>query len=195
MKTQKWKISRKWIVIIVVILLLLLVLFTQVIFPVSVKNADVNIYKSDNAYEAVVLNAESTVAGEEDGMVPIGFNKELPSDNEDDYYGMDIDFTLSNKSVLFYNVAGTVDSVQLYSDNLLFAGRIEEEVLHTDIDAFGKTTAWIGCWIYVGDLSESEIEEMVKSITLKINLKGYPFGSETLTFSLGELKDLSITYE
>lgn len=195
MKTKAGGFSPKWIIIIIGVVLLAVLLITQVIFPVSIKTTTVSVHPDEIAYEAVVSNAERVLNGDKDTMVPIGFTKELPSDNADDYYAMEINLTLSNKSVLTYNVAGCVDSVKVHADNLLFSNRIETQVLRTDLDPFGEATAWFLCWIYVGDLSESEIEEMVKSITLKINLKGYPFGSETLTVSLGELKDLSITYE
>lgn len=109
----------------------------------------------------------------------IFYGDELPSENPEDYLQLDYKVCVNNKSLSDVKV----ERVYLYSKSGKYADNILVNQARYGINfERGRNDFGYGdSWLYIGDLSEDEIDELMEDISLMLVFENSMFRSENIT--------------
>lgn len=172
---------------------LCILIATQIIFTVSATPVNVNCIKWDNTYEEVVYSAEKYSKNSLDNSEhPFSFDGTLPSDNPDDYMMISACIDIKNKSYIDkYSAKALITSADKFEENILFtfdADSVESLFLHRH----SKQSATVMAYAYVGNLSDDEIRELAKGLSVTLEAEGKLFGKRNRNISFKSCEDITI---
>ena len=109
----------------------------------------------------------------------IFYGDELPSENPEDYLQLDYKLCVNNKSlsdvkaerVYLYSKSGK------YADNIL----VNQARYGIDLDRGRNDLGYVDSWLYIGGLSEDEINELIEDISLIMVFENSMFRSKNIT--------------
>ena len=182
----------KKILIIVGIIVLIVAVFHQIIIPISATATKVECIKWDNTYEEITELAERHNRGELDTTEHAhSFTGTLPSENSDDYIVVSYFFNIDNHSIIEKYVAtASVTGIEKYADNVLFsvdAGAVNPIQVYRNDSAQG----YVRAYVFVGNLTDEQIHELVKGISVSIAADGLLWGDRTKEVSFSKCEDIS----
>ncbi len=184
------------IVCIAVLVAVVGVILTQFVWNLQVSAIRVRCTSWDGLYESVAYTADRYEKNELGSFESAySFTGILPSENSQDYMTVSLFFEANNTSLIEkYELDGTLASAGAHKENILFVTNANAVV--TPI-VFRNASEW-GCValdIYKGDLSEEEIMELVKDLTVTVTAKGFLFGSHTKTVSFSQCDNIEFDVE
>lgn len=189
--------KKKIILSIVAVLLVAIIGVTSYfnfIRPLSINVTEVRCENWDATYESIKTFEEMYNKGEynKDTTVIHNFNGKLPSDNPEDYMSVYIDIDVQNRNWFQrYSVDGYISNIEKYQDMALYSetmGAVEKITVFRNSDKSGT----IVLDLYVGNHSDDEIEEFVKSITINMSGKGNIIGKKTMSIKLADLENITL---
>jgi hypothetical protein len=169
---MKKKIIRRIIIIVFAVCFLGLI-FSQIVFPVRFSPLKVECVKWDAVYPSIEYKAETTNRGElEDGTYVYSFNGELPSDNPEDYMSIYCYFMASSNCLIDkFNINAILKDAAIYKEKILFVTQADA-VYGYRIGRLEQTECYVILDVYVGDMNEMQIQELVRGIEIDIRVYG-----------------------
>ena len=166
---------------------------TQIIFTVSASPVNVRCIKWDNTYEKVVSLAEKYNSNTLDSSEhAFSFEGTLPSDNPDDYMVLTACFEVSNRSYVDkYSANAVISNADKFKENILFTFDANS-VVSIWLHRHSRETANVMAYAYVGNLSDDEIYELAKGLTVSLDAEGKLFGNRNRSFSFKSCDDITI---
>ena len=142
---------------------------TQIKFAISGKICEVKCISWDATYESVVASAEAADNKNlPSDVIAYSYDNSLPSENPNDYMNIYVYCDVKSSSIQKYNLKMSLSSAEKYKENILF---ISEQPVGADTDRFGKDNMYIILDVYIGNLNDEQIKELVRGLDVKI--KGY----------------------
>lgn len=173
--------------------LFLVVVFTQVIFTINVTPASVECVRWDATYTSVKATADRYNAGQlNDYEHAYSFTGELPSENPEDYITIYCYFDVENTGYIDqYVIDATLKKAKAHSENILF---VSDAIAAYSVRVFRNSTkqANITLDVYIGNLTEAEITELVNGLSISVKAQGEYFGNRTRTISYAKCDNISI---
>lgn len=177
MKTNKKFIFRIGVVTIITALSISIVL-SQMIFTIKVFPTEVQCIR----WDATFVSLEATVERYNNNTLSdteyaYSFTGELPSNNPDDYINIYCYFDVKNISCIDqYSINGTLKSSSKYAENILFVSNANA-AFTTHLFRNSTESAYIVLDVYIGNLNEEQIQELVQGLTITVKAYGDLFGS------------------
>ena len=191
--------NRKNITVVVIAIICVLfiaaltaVILTQVIFTIKTSPTKVKCLNSDATY-TIEYTAERYLSGTmSDYEHAWAFDGELPSKDPADYIDIYLMFDVENTCYVDqYTVDATLKSAAKYSENILFVTDAGA-VVTPHVWRRQTTQAYVLLEVYIGNLNEDQIRELVSGITLSVKAQGDYFGTRNRTVSFKECDNISI---
>lgn len=189
MRSNK-KVFFKCGVIVIVLMLILIVLF-QTVFTIKVTPAEVQCIRWDATFVSLEASAErynnNTLA---DTECAYSFTGELPSQSPDDYINIYCYFDVKNISFIDqYSINGTLKSSNKYSENILFVSNANA-AFTTRLFRNSTESVYIILDVYVGNLNEKQIMELVQGLTITVKAYGDLFGPRSKEVSFDKCENV-----
>ena len=184
--------TKKSFIFVCIVVLLIVVTFHQIINPISVTAIKAECIKWDNTYEEITELAERHNRGELDTAEHThSFAGTLPSENSDDYIVISCFFNIDNHSIIEKYVAtASVTGIEKYADNVLFsvdAGAVNPIQVYRNDSAQG----YVRVYVFIGNLTDEQVNELVKGISVSIEADGLLWGDRTKEVSFTKCEDIS----
>lgn len=191
MKPNKKIFFRFGVVSLVTILIVLIL--SQLVFTIKITPTKVQCTRWDATFvslEATVERYNSNTLT--DNEYAYSFTGELPSKNQDDYINIYCYFDVENNSYIDqYSINGTLKSSSKYSENILFVSNANA-AFTTQVFRNSSESAYIVLDVYVGNLNENQIHELVQGLTITVKAYGDLFGSRSKDISFDKCENVSI---
>lgn len=191
MKPNKKIFFRFGVVSLVTILIVLIL--SQLVFTIKITPTKVQCTKWDATFvslEATVERYNSNTLT--DNEYAYSFTGELPSKNQDDYINIYCYFDVENNSYIDqYSINGTLKSSSKYSENILFVSNANA-AFTTQVFRNSSESAYIVLDVYVGNLNENQIHELVQGLTITVKAYGDLFGSRSKDISFDKCENVSV---
>lgn len=172
--------------------ILIALILTQVIFTIKTSPMNVDCMIWDEM-ESIEVTIESFRAGTLDDYEHAwSFNGELPSDDPNDYADIYCRFKVKNTGYIDqYKIDATLKSAEKYSENILFV--IDAGAASTPrVWRRDTTQACVILKVYIGNLDENQIQELVNGLTLSVKAHGDYLGTRHRTVSYKKCDDITI---
>ena len=148
---------------------ILVIYITQIKYSINGKATEVECSSWDATYGSVVASAEAADNKNlPSDTIAYSYDNSLPSENPNDYMSIYVYCDVKSSSIQKYNLKMSLSSAEKYKENILF---ISEQPTGADTDRFGKDNMYIILDVYIGNLSDDQIKELVRGLNVKI--KGY----------------------
>lgn len=182
------------IIMIPVVLIVLIVSYFNLIAPISIRVNNVECINWDATYAAVAGFEENYKNGVYDKNTTVihSFNGVVPSDDEEDYLSVYINFDVTNRSFFEdFIIDGVVEKIETYPEMALFSFTSSD--VETNIAwKHSKAGATILIDLFVGDYSDQEIVEFIKGLTIKMVGDGEFFGQREMKIELKDVENIII---
>jgi len=186
--------KKRWVLLLAVILGIVF-LWTQVLSPVKASVGKVECISWDATYDTIENEAKLYHNGSlPKETIAYGFTGELPSKNPKDYMTIYCNFETQNTSILErYTVNAVLKDAEKYRERILFVSDANATVIPI-ADRMDKVVGNIILHVYIKDMSEAEIEELVRGLELTVKAYGKHFGTEEKTLSYKNCEDITIEF-
>ena len=172
--------------------MLIAIILTQVVFTIKTSPLKVEGVTWD-ATDTIEYTVERFQSGTMfDYEHAWSFNGKLPSDDPNDFIDLYCWFEVKNTGYIDqYTMDATLKNAENYSENILFV---------TDANAVMTPRVWrksskqacIILQVYIGNLDENQIRELISGLTLSVEAQGDYFGTRHRTVSFDTCDNVSI---
>lgn len=172
--------------------MLIAIILTQVVFTIKTSPLKVEGVTWD-ATDTIEYTVERFQSGTMfDYEHAWSFNGKLPSDDPNDFIDLYCWFEVKNTGYIDqYTMDATLKNAENYSGNILFV---------TDANAVMTSRVWrksskqacIILQVYIGNLDENQIRELISGLTLSVEAQGDYFGTRHRTVSFDTCDNVSI---
>ena len=177
------------ITFVIIILLCLLALY----YP-KVRIGNVYTESYDTTLEHLKsLDEEYHQTGKVKDYNTVSYQGKLPSTDPKDYMSVYINIETKNYNPLQdYSISAKTDDFLKHKENVLFASSTDN-LLPITVNKFTANCETIHYLIYIGDLKEKEIVELVQNTKIKAEIKGTHYGKKTYIIPINNMK-VDISY-
>lgn len=173
--------SRKTKLIVAIVSALIACMCLQLFLGSSVTVSGAKVVYWCSAYDSIEAQAEDVDKGNgsDDYLHVVSYDGKLPSSNPDDYITVYLNFSAKNLSYIQdVAVSAYLEDIGKYKENVLFATD-SDGILPMLLYNGYKGDGYIILDVYTGNLKDEQIEELIRSVTVKIvNDKEYMGSSE-----------------
>ena len=182
---------------IVITLAIVIALYTQIWKPLTLYPLEAECIVWDATYDAAQAQAEMVLSGEYDKTMFFihSFKDKLPSDNPDDYMTIYCTIRAKNRSVFHINsLKAVVFDLDNYEENVLFSDSSDSVIAgpiwrHTTSDETFRLK------VYVGDMDETAVRELVKGLTAKVTYEGDFTGIREKLIDFSECETVTVEFQ
>ena len=177
----------KIITVVTVIAVFCILGYTQIYRPVSIQPKKAECITWDATYESIKGFAEAYKSGEYNKNTTFihAFDGKLPSDNPNDYMTVYCTLEVKNRSIFHMsNLEAIVLELGNHAGNVLYSTSSSDTV-GGGVFRFSEKDITFILDVYIGNMDETAIKEMVKGIKAKVMYEGDFTGvkEETIEFS------------
>ena len=181
------------IVIPVIVVGILVFTIIQIVFPIKAEIDHIECVTWDATYDTLVAYAEQVESGNYDpNTLFIHSYDGIKSENHSDYMNVYVYINVKNLSLFSnYTVDAAISEIEGYETNVLFS-HTASEMFSNNIEALSNQGILVRMDIFVGDLSEDEIRQLVKATKIKIVANRGMFGNYEKEISLSGCDNITI---
>ena len=172
--------------------MLIAVILTQVVFTIKASPVNVEGVTWDATY-----SIEDTAKRFQSGTMfdyehAWSFNGNLPSDDPNDFIDIYCWFEVENTGYIDqYTMDATLKSAENHSENILFVTDANA-VVTSRVWRRSSKRAYIILQVYIGNLDEDQIRDLISGLTLSVEAQGDYFGTRHRTVSFDTCDNVSI---
>lgn len=190
------KMKKKQIIISTLVLILGIAFYTQIWKPLRVKPIEIR-FLVENSRDNTLIKEEDIIrANEEDETTFIihSFKDKLPSDNLEDYMTINCTLKVSNRSIFNINsFKAAVFELDNYEENVLFS--VSSDIVKSrQTWRLSSHEETIRLYVYIGDMDEEAIRELLKGMKAKITYEGDFIGTREEIIKFNDPKNVEIEY-
>lgn len=166
--------------------------YTQMYKPITIMKNEVECFLNFSTYDAVQSFAEDCRQGEQDNCIGYSVDNGLPSTNPDDYFQIEYDITIRNRSLVErLRLDAYVVELGENKKNVLWANAASSGFVRF-ADRLEKVTICVRMFVYKGDMTEEDVKELVKDIKIKFVSNGTYLGKREKTITFDDVDNLKI---
>ncbi len=177
---------------IIFLIVLVVTILSQMVFTIKATPKQVECVRWDATFISLESMIERYNSNElNDYEYAYSYDGELPSKNPNDYINIYCYFDVQNKSLIEqYSIDGTLKDANKYSENILFVSNANASFTQ-QIFRDSTKSAYIVLDVYIGNLNEDQINELVEGLTITVKANGRFFGTRSKNISFDECEDIS----
>ena len=193
------KVDKKIFLVFTIVIVLVIGGYFQFVKPIKVIRSEIDCYVADSVYPYISTFAEDYEKNEyyKDTTFLHSWDGKLPSENPDDYMGITWNIILKNRCI-YENILvdAYISGITNHKEAVLISNTASHVVTHY-VNKLSEGQIWVLASVYIKDLNSTQIEELIKGMTVDVQYSGefMSMRTETVKYKSGDMLEINVVKE